>query len=237
MSNVSVDAEWGGRLKEEDVHSFVTVLSGWLPFAVSECAYYVGHPCLATRSTWCILRLKMARDGCAAGLMPFGWCQLVELAPWSGSQTHCFEYKVTLHQGAQSETGEFFIAPNIVSSSLAGWLCLRIRGCGWLVILILFMACDICHRPIPMLCVWFEPSSMIANGIQDSAIPPNGCSRLKTRKSFIFVRSWAGQHHPSQIQVHRGENIGEQRNIATSTSGQPKRAVGPLTQGAVGVGG
>ena len=132
---------------------------------------------------------------------------------------------------------EFFIAPNIVSSSLAGWLCLRIRGCGWLVILILFMACDICHRPIPMLCVWFEPSSMIANGIQDSAIPPNGCSRLKTRKSFIFVRSWAGQHHPSQIQVHRGENIGEQRNIATSTSGQPKRAVGPLTQGAVGVGG
>ena len=83
------------KIKEEDVHSFVTVMSGWLPFAVSECAYYVGHPCLATRSTWCILRLKMARDGCAAGLMPFGWCQLVEPASWSGSQTHCFEYKAT----------------------------------------------------------------------------------------------------------------------------------------------
>ena len=30
---------------------------------------------------------------------------------------------------------------------------------------------DICHRPGPALCAWFQPLSMIAKGLEDSSIP------------------------------------------------------------------
>ena len=185
----------------------------------------------ATSATWCILRsgqLKMAGDGYdAAGLMPFWWCQLVQLASRWGSQINCSGYLVTLHQcGRSSNEREWrILAPNIVSSSFVGWVGVSAyNGCGWLVILILFMACDICHRPSPTLCVWFEPSFHDCRPHPKILHPCECCSRLETRKSIglssIFVWSWAGQHHPSQIQVHWGERErGSICNISLFISG------------------
>ena len=124
---------------------------------------------------------------------------------------------------------------------LFGWLGVSAyKGCGWLVILILFMACDICHRPIPTLCVWFEPSFNDCRRIQESCIPPNSCSRLKTRKSFIFVWSWAGQHHPTWIQVHWGERglsaifLCSSAPAAGKTTQKGRRTLNPGCGGVVG---